>query len=708
VYFDTNGKFISGSDMHKSQNLSNYDAMTEKQNRLCKGKCIQFKAKKPLTGGRYEVGQCRCQTCDIYLTEQGVDGNSCKCCNFRVRRKPRNSLYKERYEEKVRNAQEPWIKQESNDEDWLLEESTKERIKHDSEDGKKSTPIYEEIDESVKTYYELKDFLKSEIKLQANYQFVMLKELLDYGRLHKGEIAESLAYFNNKDSSDINSVKYYFDVPVYDVLLKHGFVTMDDHFNVSYYSLNVKIDGFQKIELIDYFTNAIAKYNEEHNIPENEYPNANNMGSIDWTYSNIPSMSKVQKIKNIVKKTGLTSIRNLEITSIRSSWIWSVTPENWEIVKSKNVWGSRIPKERIGLKVLNGDQVAFYVIGSNCFKGIFEFVGKWYDSPGKTWDDDLEPDGSLRYKSQIKLTPIQLGSVNVHDLYEKMELFIGKPQNIRNLILQGGGGYPSNNSRSLLKEDFETIKHHLTQNPSISEPKVEETTTTIVKECPQCHLIINGEENSSYFNNLIEEKFGFRQMITDDPTSKVPQSYCRKCRKAERTFVEEGKTDLEHLTVFDSEVDGINIKHYDLQDSETIKKGQNLTNDELVAKFGVGNMGGIRYSSKSNVIVLCDTASGHYTDVIDKEFQIIYYTGEGKFGDQSLTAGNQRIVESENTPMFYFVEVPQEPGQNKRGALGKIYRFVGKIRYLKYTTKTENDINGTPRKVIKFLLEVEK
>ena len=124
-------------------------------------------------------------------------------------------------------------------------------------------------------------------------------------------------------------------------------------------------------------------------------------------------------------------------------------------------------------------------------------------------------------------------------------------------------------------------------------------------------------------------------------------------------------------------------------------------------KFGVGNMGGIRYTSRNKLIVLCDTESGHYNDVIDKDFQIIYYTGEGQIGDQTLTGGNKRIVESEKTPMFYFIEVPQEPGQRKRGALDNIYRFVGKVRYLKNAIKTENDINGNPRQVIKFLLEVE-
>ena len=73
----------------------------------------------------------------------------------------------------------------------------------------------------------LKNFLNSVVNTANNYQIVILKELLEYGKLHKGEIAESLAYFNNKDSSDINTVKLFFNISVYDVLLKHEIVTVE-------------------------------------------------------------------------------------------------------------------------------------------------------------------------------------------------------------------------------------------------------------------------------------------------------------------------------------------------------------------------------------------------------------------------------------------------------------------------------------------------
>ncbi len=76
--------------------------------RTCKGICKKYKVKKPAGAGRYESGQGRCQTCDIWIDHNGChikDGSPagvddrgwfCNCCNFRIRRHPRNLKYKEK------------------------------------------------------------------------------------------------------------------------------------------------------------------------------------------------------------------------------------------------------------------------------------------------------------------------------------------------------------------------------------------------------------------------------------------------------------------------------------------------------------------------------------------------------------------------------------------------------------------------------------
>ena len=82
-------------------------------NRICLEICKQYKVKRRASGiGRYEAGQARCQMCDIWIDHNGCvlkDGSAatedsvgwiCKCCNYRVRRKPRNLVYKEKLRNK--------------------------------------------------------------------------------------------------------------------------------------------------------------------------------------------------------------------------------------------------------------------------------------------------------------------------------------------------------------------------------------------------------------------------------------------------------------------------------------------------------------------------------------------------------------------------------------------------------------------------------
>jgi hypothetical protein len=82
------------------------------QIRTCGGICKKFQVTKPSGYGRYESGQAHCQICNTWIDHNGCklkDGSNavknsvgwfCKCCNVRVRQKPRNKIYKE----KLRNS----------------------------------------------------------------------------------------------------------------------------------------------------------------------------------------------------------------------------------------------------------------------------------------------------------------------------------------------------------------------------------------------------------------------------------------------------------------------------------------------------------------------------------------------------------------------------------------------------------------------------
>ncbi|MFM7795424.1 MAG: hypothetical protein ACKO7N_01525 [Candidatus Nitrosotenuis sp.] len=84
---------------------------SESQKRICSGICKKFIVKKP-AGSRYGSGQGRCQICQVWIDHNGArlkDGSPaienslgwwCVCCNYRIRQRPRNRIYKEKIREK--------------------------------------------------------------------------------------------------------------------------------------------------------------------------------------------------------------------------------------------------------------------------------------------------------------------------------------------------------------------------------------------------------------------------------------------------------------------------------------------------------------------------------------------------------------------------------------------------------------------------------
>ena len=59
----------------------------------CDEICKNYKATKPQNGGRYENGQKRCQTCQIFVC---YDGTCCPCCNVQLRVSSRYVKLKEK------------------------------------------------------------------------------------------------------------------------------------------------------------------------------------------------------------------------------------------------------------------------------------------------------------------------------------------------------------------------------------------------------------------------------------------------------------------------------------------------------------------------------------------------------------------------------------------------------------------------------------
>ena len=127
--------------------------------------------------------------------------------------------------------------------------------------------------------------------------------------------------------------------------------------------------------------------------------------------------------------------------------------------------------------------------------------------------------------------------------------------------------------------------------------------------------------------------------------------------------------------------------------------GDVLTNEEIGRRFVVGNMGGMRRSTKRNLLVLIsDPFKGLYQDRWDGE--VLHYTGMGPTSHQSLTyAQNRTLADSPKTkipvhllealdPLKYTyageVELAGAPYQEEQlddaGQVRKVWMFPVKLK----------------------------
>lgn len=103
---------------------------------------------------------------------------------------------------------------------------------------------------------------------------------------------------------------------------------------------------------------------------------------------------------------------------------------------------------------------------------------------------------------------------------------------------------------------------------------------------------------------------------------------------------------------------------------EALQPGDVLTNDQLSRLFGVGNAGGMRWSSsQGRLVVIADHTKSLYDDRWEDD--VLHYTGMGRVGDQALTGQNQRLAEQARTgtPVHLFEVFRQNA-----------YVYVGEVR----------------------------
>ena len=110
-------------------------------------------------------------------------------------------------------------------------------------------------------------------------------------------------------------------------------------------------------------------------------------------------------------------------------------------------------------------------------------------------------------------------------------------------------------------------------------------------------------------------------------------------------------------------------------------------------------MGGMNICNKTGTLVLISkhVTNRIYGDSFGFRNDILYYTGEGQRGDQTLSAaGNRKLYNSnrDNTPVYLFVVY-----RNRE------YKYFGQVRFTgEITWENEKDVGGNDRKVIRFPL----
>ncbi len=158
---------------------------SEKINRTCMGNCKEFQVKRPVSGKRYGSGQGHCQICDTWIDHNGCHMNDgteaqegsvgwfCNCCNYRVRQKPRNKIYKE----KLRNDE----KEEVETSGYIEDEITAE----DLYISKKQASLLKEISLILPDSGEEFDVLKIINKIPDSIQFEIKDNWGSWGNFFK-------------------------------------------------------------------------------------------------------------------------------------------------------------------------------------------------------------------------------------------------------------------------------------------------------------------------------------------------------------------------------------------------------------------------------------------------------------------------------------------------------------------------------------------
>jgi len=137
-----------------------------------------------------------------------------------------------------------------------------------------------------------------------------------------------------------------------------------------------------------------------------------------------------------------------------NTWLFGVSPENWEVVKSAHLWA--VQTERVRDKLRKGDSLIFYLVGSqpSVFVGAYTITGNWEQSTQPVWPDE-HAEGRVKYPWKATLEPIRVGAATVQSLLQELS-FVDAKKNwamyLRGSPANFGHAIPHNDATTILAE----------------------------------------------------------------------------------------------------------------------------------------------------------------------------------------------------------------------------------------------------------------
>jgi len=138
-------------------------------------------------------------------------------------------------------------------------------------------------------------------------------------------------------------------------------------------------------------------------------------------------------------------------------WIFSVTPENWQIARKQKIWA--VKRENVAQKVNKGDFIVLYVSGTESFCTVIEILEDWHAAVQPVWMDEME-ENRIKYPYQTKVKIVQEGLANIKKMLQKLSFIKNKQK--WGVYVQGT---PANTRKPISELDYQSIQDAMKLNP---------------------------------------------------------------------------------------------------------------------------------------------------------------------------------------------------------------------------------------------------